>query len=423
MTTEIKNEELEEEIRIYGKIHENAKRVLSETGFKLKNPEVIKILEGTGKAAYNDETGHIHILYDPAEGIDYTQKCVDLAVEAGKKYKYMPDFNSFAIWGAPFFIEEKNGRRTTTYNDLKKSLKIAVKYRDLIKFWGRPIKVYKGSQFESAKIIEEMVPGIKEIGVEEMADDEVKCIVKEDWFHWICAVQSPLTELEDVMRALTRSAKLGANLILCSMPMSGMSSPQSPEGLLTICHAEILFMIVVAETLSPGIVCIHAGYPCPTKKYQMMHGSPELNFINLALTRLNLLVTGLPTNQAAASTSQPKINARAYTEGRRGRNLFRLFKFHMLGEAFGFVDNLTAFNFEKFERELEEERSARKKFNYRLDSLYIPEDQEALEVIKRRGSTFGYMDDLHTLRNLTAFDDWMKELKLRIDKKISKLIF
>lgn len=423
MIPKIKNKELEEEIRTYERIHENAKRVLFEVGFKLKNPEIIRRLEDTGKAAYNDATGHIHIVYDPLEGIDYTQECVDLAVEAGKKYEYMPCFNSFAIWGAPFFVEERAERRPATYEDLKRGLRIAIEYPDLIKLWGRPVKVYKESQFESAKVLEEMAPGIKEIGVEEMTDDEVKRIVREDWFHWLCAAQSPLSELENVMRSLVRSAELGANLILCSMPMGGISSPQSPEGLLTICHAEVLFMIVVAQTINPGIVCIHAGYPCPTKKYQMMHGSPELNFINLALTRLNLLVTGLPTNQAAASTNQPQTNAKAYEEGEKGRNLFRLFKFHMLGESFGFVDNLTAFSFEKFEKELEEERSARKKSNYHLNTLYIPEDPEVLEVIQRRGSTFGYMDDLHTLRNLTTWDDWIKELKVRMGKKISKLIF
>lgn len=414
---------LEEEIRIYKKIHEDAKRVLFEVGFKLKNPEIIKILENTGKAVYDNATGHMHILYDPLEGIDYAQKCIDLAVEAGKKYKYMPDFNSFAIWGAPLFIEEKKERRLATYEDLKKGLKIAIQYPDLIKLWGRPVKVYQESQFQSAKILEEIAPGIKEIGVEEMTDDEVKCIAREDWLHWFNAVQSPLTELENVMRVLVRSAKLGANLILSSVPMSGISSPQSPEGLLIMCHAEVLFMIVVAQTVNPGVVCIHAGYPCPAKRYQIMHGSPELNFINLALTRLNLLVTGLPTNQAAASTSQPKTNAKAYQEGRVGRNLFRLFKFHILGEAFGFVDNLAAFNFEKFEKELAEEKSARKKIHDNLNAIYLPEDLEALEVIKRRGSTLGYMDDLHTLKNLTAWNDWMKELKMRMSKKISKLIF
>ena len=44
------------------KIHRDALRVLEEVGVKCASPEVRRIFEETGLAAYDETTGHIHVL-------------------------------------------------------------------------------------------------------------------------------------------------------------------------------------------------------------------------------------------------------------------------------------------------------------------------------------------------------------------------
>jgi len=402
-----------EELEFYKRVHENAKRVLWDVGFKLTNPEIIELLENTKKAVYDTGTGRIHIFYDPLNGIDYVQECVDLSVKAKENFKRMPSYNSFSLGGAVPFIEEEKEEewRLATYDDVKRSAKMAAEYQDVIQVWDSPIYVYKGSRFETAKILDETVPQLKEIGVEEMTDDEVKHFLSDDWMHWFDPVHSPLTGSKREMSALLRSARLGATLAIASMPMAGYSAPYTPEGLLTMGHSEVLFGNCIAQTANPGIVCIHAGYPCPTEKYQMIHGSLEHNLINAAMARLNMWVTGLPTDQAGATNSLPRTNTQAYEEGRNGRNLFRSTGFHVIRQAFGFVNNTAAFNFEKFEKEIEHERNDREKINLQLDKLFIPDDPKVMEVITRRGSSL-YMDDMHTLANYgIVWEDWVQKFK------------
>ena len=104
---------------VYERIHKNAKRVLEEVGFRIKNIEVKKILENTGIAAYDETTGHIHILQD------YTQHCVDIAP---KSFKCDPGFNSFGLGGCIPFIEEEPGKfRPVTHKDLERAAKFISK--------------------------------------------------------------------------------------------------------------------------------------------------------------------------------------------------------------------------------------------------------------------------------------------------------
>ena len=44
------------------KIHTDALRVLEEVGVRCTSPEVRQIFEETGLAAYDDTTGHLHVL-------------------------------------------------------------------------------------------------------------------------------------------------------------------------------------------------------------------------------------------------------------------------------------------------------------------------------------------------------------------------
>ena len=51
-----------DELKILDQIHLDALRVLEETGVKCASTEVRQIFEETGLAAFDESTGHIHVL-------------------------------------------------------------------------------------------------------------------------------------------------------------------------------------------------------------------------------------------------------------------------------------------------------------------------------------------------------------------------
>lgn len=126
----------------------------------------------------------------------------------------------------------------------------------------------------------------------------------------------------------------------------------------------------------------------------------------------------MPSNQSAASTYQESTNDRAYEDGRQGRSLLRRLGFHIIRHAFGFGTNLSYISAQKLERELETEREDRAREAAQepgyspVTPLRIPRDSDAVEVIKRVGSR-AYMDEPHTTRNLSSFQDW----RARVEKR------
>ena len=63
------------EIEFLEKIHDDALRVLEEVGVKCESKEVRQIFEDTGMAAFDDSTGHIHVLRPLVEqALDTTPK-------------------------------------------------------------------------------------------------------------------------------------------------------------------------------------------------------------------------------------------------------------------------------------------------------------------------------------------------------------
>jgi len=392
-------------VQTYERIHSNAKKVLEEAGFKLFSKDIRTILEGTGMAGYDEKTGHIHILKD------YTQECID---RAPKKLKVDPGRNSFGLGGRLQLIEEKPAIheegyfinqevRPATYTDLKWAVDYIANNTDVIKFSHTPIGVPNGNLYRMARIMHDNLPNdfLKGISMAEMGDKEVSQFVSPDWVHIFCGVESPLTEIPEKMGGIVRSARLGANLGLSTMPMSGTNAPQTPEGLLTLCHAEVLFMIVVAQTVCPEVTCIHYGFPCPTKNYYMMFGSIQHAMMNAAMAHLNMEVTKLPAMQSAGSTHQPYLNSESLEEGIKCRAFLRHVGFHMMRHAFGTTHNTNFFSFQKLVLDVEAERN---KLGKEEGEIVIPEDKQACDVIIRKGSDPNYMEDYHTTQNIMCWD-------------------
>ncbi len=93
-----------EDDHFFETIHRDALRVLEELGVKCPSQEVRQIFEETGLAAFDETTGHLHVLAPLVEqAIDMAPKC--------DQY-WIPE-NAFGVGGtAPFVYDDHTLKNT-----------------------------------------------------------------------------------------------------------------------------------------------------------------------------------------------------------------------------------------------------------------------------------------------------------------------
>ncbi len=115
--------------------------------------------------------------------------------------------------------------------------------------------------YEAAKCMDEGFNGLKMIAAKSFVDDEMGFLKdKDDWLDGTSLISS-LTQMDTMVEPFIRSAKAGVNLLLLDLTIAGSSGPGSPEALLTQIHAQVMFMMVMAQTINPGVPCVHGGIP------------------------------------------------------------------------------------------------------------------------------------------------------------------
>ena len=395
------------EKQTYERIHTTTKAVLAEVGIETKNAAVIELLEATGLAAYDPTVGRIYLL----------PELIDQSLDAAAK-TYVGDEgpNTLGIGGIPPFLYREGDQypMPASYEELDHLIDLISDNLDVVRFLSQPVKVHKGDPLKCNQIMDRLQNCIKITCSAYMNDGQaVKWFAgRDDWHDSICAVKSPLICMDNMMDGLIQSARAGNHLRLTTMPLAGRTAPQTPEGCIVITHAEVLFMLAVAQTVNPGMLCMFGGMPCTTRPdgdLDYSHDAMEL--LNVGVARLNMWVTGLPTVQSGGSTGAKVPDERALADGIRGRRILCGFGVHNARHCFGVLDNLNFFSEKAFladcqaqREDLQSSRNARE-----LKPLQLPADDQAFDVIKRVGSS-DYHIDCHTTANLSAFDDWARDV-------------
>lgn len=391
------------EKKLYERIHDTAKAVLAEVGIETRNAELISTLESTGLAGYDASTGRIYLL----------PELIDQSIEsAAKTYSGDEGLNTLGIGGIPPFLYRETDPypMPATYEELEQIIGLVAENLDVVRFLSQPVKVHKGDPLKCNQIMDRLKNCIKVTCSAYMnSEDAVKWFSeREDWHDSICAVKSPLICMDNMVGALMRSARAGNNLRLTTMPLVGRTAPQSPEGCIVITHAEVMFMLAVAQTVRPGMLCMFGGMPCTTRPDgDLDYSHDAMNLLNVAVARLNMWVTGLPSVQSGGSTGEKTPNPAALMDGKRGRKILCEFGVHNARHCFGVLDNLNFFSVEAFLNDCQAHRDYSKSA-MKADEfmpLYLPRDPDAFDVIQRVASCDYHMDQ-HTTANLSVFDEW-----------------
>ncbi len=375
------------------RIHQDALRVLEEVGVKCESKEVRQIFEDTGMAAFDDSTGHIHLLRPLVEqALDTTPK---------RDQYWIPE-NSFGVGGtAPFVYDDQSGDlMEPTFDHLARIASI-VNDADVVNFMARGVLIKN----EEVKVIDTIIENCdKPVYVAAVTEEGINRVREVHETRGKITVQfslinSPLNIIESMIDPFLSCVRKGIPIYVSTMPMAGLSGPYSMSGLLTLTHAEGLFGITLAQLVNPEIMVVHAGLPSIAnikKNYAVDLGLVSHNIANLIQEKVNKMLD-IPSIQTACTTSQESPNTRAEEEAVNGYALMKKHGFHQMRHAFGFLKELISFSITKLERHIQLciETSPEQAPSYDIE----PYDTEGFEVIMRNGSTANYMRDDHTLKN------------------------
>lgn len=214
-----------------------------------------------------------------------------------------------------------------------------------------------------------------------------------------CLTRPPLQVNENFSEHFVKVARAGLPLFISAMPMAGISAPYCYNGVLAMTHAEVLFGLCAAQLVNPGVTCVHAGFPTiadPRIEYNPNYGLVSHNFLNLLMTRLNLMLD-LPSFQSAATTHEEHPTERAYADAKMGQALCKKYGFHMIRHPFGFLRYLIDFSFEKLEKAIRIAGEVTPGDAPEVEKAVY--DERGMESIQRIG-VGSYMEDPLTTANL-----------------------
>lgn len=375
-------------------IHQDGMRILEEVGIRCTHPEIRQIFEETGMAAFDESTGHLHILSPLIE---------QALASAPKRSEFWVGDNSFGIGGtAPFIYDDDTGELILPSMEHVAKIARIANDADAVSFMHRGVLV-KGQEVETIKTIADHCK--KPIYISGVETDAGLALAKKlslsrgNVTLQFAIINSPLNVINGMVDPFLNAVREGVPVSLSTMPMAGLSAPYSLSGLLALTHAEALFGIVLAQVMNPGLTVVHAGLPSIAniqKNYAVDLGLVSHNIANLLMAKICARIN-LPSIHSGCTTSAADPGEQAEQDAIKGYALMKKYGFHQTRHAFGFLKELVSFSIEKLERHAE--------LCFDTGPELAPEitvddyDEEGFETIVRNGSAPNYMKDDHTLKN------------------------
>ena len=398
---------------IYQRIDENAKRVLTEIGINIvENQTLMDILIEADAIDFDNETS----VFIPLK-MDYINRCLE---QVPRKMPVDPGMNTFGTGStSPFLKRAGNDElRPANREEYDKIIHTVSEQQDVVGIFSLPVACDRSISFiEVAQKMENSYQGLKMIPTHTMSDDEVTYFKdKDDWIDGTSLITS-LTPMNSMVDPFLRSARTGNNLLLIDQSLAGISAAGSPESFLTQNHAQVIFMMVIAQTVNPGISCIHSGIPSIVESDgNLSYSSPYQTLINAALARVNTWITKFPSAQTGGSTSLSDITSQAVLDSELSRNTLRKYGVHIIRHAMGALGSLNFFSLEKFLKDCEQERYSKKHFDKTSKDIgvvpmFFPADNQSLEGIREIAERGNAKNADHTLKNVDSFRQWENSIR------------
>ncbi len=405
---------------VYQRIDENAKQVLTDIGMNIaENQVLMDILLQADGVDFDNETA----LFIPLKR-SYIDHCLE---QVPREMPGDPGMNTFGTGATSPFLKRtgEEDLRPANHKEYEQIIRLVAEQQDVVNIFSLPVGCDKSiSLFEIAQLMERAYQGLKMITTNTMAADEVAFLKgKEHWIDGTSLIAS-LAPMNSMVEPFLRSARTGNNLLLIDQTIAGVSGAGSPESFLTQIHAQVMFMMIIAQTVNPGVLCMHGGIPGVTEAGgNLSYSSPHQTLINAALARINTWITGFPSAQTGGSTSLTDVTPQAVYESELSRNSLRKYGVHIVRHAMGALGSLNFFSMEKFSEDCERERHSRAIFetcskNVGVIPLYFPGDDQTLEGLREIAEKGNPKTAEHTLKNVDSFRRWENIINEAAQKKL-----
>ncbi len=376
------------------RIHTEALAVLEETGVRCRDEEVRRIFEDTGLAAFDETTGHIHVLSPLVEQA--------LTTAPRRKDFFVPE-NAFGIGGtAPFVFDDLSDDLVTpTLSHLTEIARIADRSQ-AVHFMARGVLI----PGQEVAVMDTMTAHCRKplyvAAVTDAGLERAEALYRQRGRMTLqfSIINSPLNVIPDMIPPFLQCLRKGLPVYVSTMPMAGLSAPYSMSGLLTLTHAEALFGITLAQLVNPGIMTVHAGLPAIAnieKNYAVDLGHPAHHLANLLMEKVNRQL-GLPSIQSTGTTNAEKPGPQAEADAAYAFALLKTYGFHQMRHAFGFLKDLVSFSIGKLLQHIE--LCAATQPAQFQNPVVESFDDQGLAAIQRNGSSPNYMRDDHTLNRM-----------------------
>jgi trimethylamine--corrinoid protein Co-methyltransferase len=245
------------EKRIYTRIHQNAIRTLTGIGMNItENDALMEILMAADAIDFEKETATFIPLRE-----EYVERCL---ARVPRELPYDPGRSAFGTGATPPFLKRTadDELRPANRDEYGRIVQVAEENQDVVGIFSFPVATDNSiSPYDAAQVMEQGFSGLKMAPTHRMADHEAAFLKgKEEWVDGTSLITA-LTPMGTMVDPFLRSVQIGNNLLLLDLTIAGMSGCGSPESLLTQIHAQVLFMMVLAQTVNPGICCMHGGIP------------------------------------------------------------------------------------------------------------------------------------------------------------------
>ena len=148
--------DLVEEKRLYERIHQNGKRVLTEIGIDITAIQpLIDILIDADAIDFDNRTA----LFIPIKA-DYIDRCMD---QVPRKMKSAPGWNAFGTGATPPFLYRpgNDDLRPASRKEFKEIVHAAAKNEDVVKIFSLPVATNKiVSDYEASQLMEKGFAGL-----------------------------------------------------------------------------------------------------------------------------------------------------------------------------------------------------------------------------------------------------------------------
>jgi len=203
------------------RIHEDALTVLEQVGIKCFSHEIRRIFEETGLAAFDESTGHLHVL----------SSLVGQALQTTpKRDRYWIPEDSFGAGGtAPFVYDDATGELVEpTFDHLVRIARL-VDRADVVHFMARGVLIKNQEVRVLDTIVENCRKPIYVAAVTEAGIARAKEIheTRGGLTVQFSIINSPLNIIESMIDPFLSCARKGLPLYVSTMPMAGLSAPYS----------------------------------------------------------------------------------------------------------------------------------------------------------------------------------------------------